>query len=67
MAVKAINNTISYNSIVPTLLIFRAFSQITHINPSTPLITQRATAIKKTIAKVTKLRIQKQVTDALQT
>jgi hypothetical protein len=38
MAVKAINNTAGYDSIVLTLLVFGAFLQITHINPSTPLI-----------------------------
>jgi hypothetical protein len=67
IAVKAINNTAGYNSIVPTLLVFGAFSRITHIHPSALLITQRATAIKKAIAEVTKLRTQRQVTDALRT
>jgi hypothetical protein len=67
ITVKAINNTAGYNSIVPTLLVFRAFPRITHINPPTPSIAQQATAIKKAMAKVTKLRMQKQVTDALQT
>jgi hypothetical protein len=67
MAVKAINNTAGYDSIVPTLLVFGAFSRITHIDPPAPSIAQRATIIKKAIAKVTKLRMQRQVTDALQT
>jgi hypothetical protein len=67
IAIKAINNTAGYDSIMPTLLIFRAFSRITHINPPTPLIAQRVIIIKKAIAKVIKLRIQKQVTDALRT
>jgi hypothetical protein len=40
---------------------------MTHIDPSAPLIPQRATAIKKAMAKVTKLQIQRQVTDALRT
>jgi Zn-dependent protease len=67
MAVKAINNIAGYNSIVLTLLVFRAFSQITHINPSAILIAQRATAIKKAIAEIIKLRTQKQVINTLQT
>jgi hypothetical protein len=67
MAVKAINNTAGYDSIVSTLLVFGAFSRITHIDPPAPSIAQRATAIKKTMAEVTKLRTQRQVTDVLQT
>jgi hypothetical protein len=68
MAVKAINDTAGYDSIVPTLLVFGgAFPRITHIDPPAPLIAQQATAIKKAMAKVTKLRTQRQVTDALRT
>jgi hypothetical protein len=67
IAVKAINDTAGYNSIVPTLLVFGAFSRMTHIHPSAPSIAQRATAIKKAMAEVTKLRTQRQVTDALRT
>jgi hypothetical protein len=67
MAVKAINNTAGYNSIVPTLLVFGAFPRITHIDPPALSIAQQATTIKKAIAKVTKLQIQRQVTDPLRT
>jgi hypothetical protein len=52
MATKAINNTTRPNSLVPTLLIFRAYLQITEYNPPTPLILQRAKAIKKAITKI---------------
>jgi hypothetical protein len=55
IAVKAINDTAGYDSIVPTLLVFRAFPRITHIDPPTSSIAQQATAIKKAIAEVTKL------------
>jgi hypothetical protein len=55
MAVKAINDIAGYNSIVPTLLVFRAFLRITHINPPALSIAQQAIVIKKAIAKVTKL------------
>jgi hypothetical protein len=67
MAVKAINDTAGYDSIVPTLLVFGAFPRITHIDPPALSITQQATAIKKAMAKVTKLQMQRQVTDALRT
>jgi hypothetical protein len=55
MAVKAINNIAGYDSIVPTLLIFRAFLRMTHIDPPALSIAQQAIIIKKAIAKVTKL------------
>jgi hypothetical protein len=55
MAVKAINNTAGYDSIVPTLLVFGAFPRITHIDPPAPSIAQQATVIKKAMAEVTKL------------
>jgi hypothetical protein len=67
MAVKAINNTAGYDGIVPTLLVFGAFPRITHIDPPTPSIAQQATAIKKAMAEVTKLQMQRQVTDVLRT
>jgi hypothetical protein len=67
MAIKAINDTAGYNGIVSTLLVFGAFSRMTHIDPSAPLIAQRVTVIKKTIAKVIKLRMQRQVINVLQT
>jgi hypothetical protein len=38
MAVKTVNNTAGLNSLVPTLLIFKAFSQITKLNALIPLI-----------------------------
>jgi hypothetical protein len=67
MAVKAINNIAGYDSIVPTLLVFGAFSRMTHIDSFALLIAQQAITIKKTMAEVTRLRMQRQVTDALQT
>ena len=67
MAVKAISDTAGYDGIVPTLLVFGAFPRMTHIDPPAPSIAQRATAIKKAMSKVTKLRMQRQVTDALRT
>jgi hypothetical protein len=45
MVVKAVNNIAGPDSLVPTLLVFEAFPQITELNTSTLLIVQRATAI----------------------
>ena len=55
MAIKAVNNTASPNGLVLTLLVFSAYPRITNLDPPTPLITVRATAVRKVIAKITKL------------
>jgi hypothetical protein len=33
MAVKAINNTVSPNRLIPTLLVYRAYPRISNLNP----------------------------------
>jgi hypothetical protein len=45
IAVKAINNIASLNSLVPTLLVFRAYPRITLANLPAPLIIKRSKAI----------------------
>jgi hypothetical protein len=45
MVVKAVNNTAGLDGLVLTLLVFRAFSQITKLNAPALLIVQRATVI----------------------
>jgi len=55
MAIKAVNNTASPNGLVLTLLVFGAYPRITNLDPPTPLITVRATAIRKVITEITKL------------
>jgi hypothetical protein len=55
MAVKAVNNTTSPNSLVLTLLVFGAYPCITKLDPPAPLITERAMAIHKVMTKITKL------------
>ena len=67
MAVKTINDTAGYDGIVLTLLVFGAFPRMTHLDPPALSIIQQATAIKKAIAKITKLYAQRQVTDTLRT
>jgi hypothetical protein len=39
MAVKAVNDTAGPNGLVPTLLVYRAYPQISNLDPSTPPIT----------------------------
>jgi hypothetical protein len=52
MAVKAVNNSASPNSLVPTLLVFGAYSYITNDSPPSPPITQQAKAICKAMKEV---------------
>jgi hypothetical protein len=65
MAVKAVNDTAGPDGLVPTLLVFGSYPRMTPYDPPTPTITQRAAAIRKAIAEVSKLYAQRQVTAAL--
>ena len=52
IAVKAINNLAKLDKIIPTLLIFRAYLQITKIDTLLPLIIKRAKVIRVAIKEV---------------
>lgn len=65
MAVKAVNNMVGPDGLVPTLLVYRAYPRISNLDPPTPLIIQRAEAICKAIIKVGKVRAEIQVQNAL--
>jgi hypothetical protein len=65
MAVKTVNDTTGPNSLVLTLLVFRAYPQISTLNLSAPTITQQATVVYKAIAEVAKIRAERQVNNAL--
>jgi hypothetical protein len=65
MAVKAVNDTIGSDGLVPILLVFEAYPRISHNSPSSPIITKRAEAIRKAIAEVRKLTAFRQVSAAL--
>ena len=65
MAFKAINNFIGPNSLIPTLLIFRAYLCIVESNAPNPTAVKQAVAFKKAIEEVKKLRAECQVVDAL--
>ena len=45
MAIKAVNNTISPNGLVPTLLVYRAYLKISNLDPLAPSIINRAAVI----------------------
>ena len=65
MAFKALNDTASPDSLVPTLLVFSAYPRMVESDAPSPSVTQRANAIKKAMAEIRKLRAERQVADAL--
>ena len=56
MAFKAINNFIGFNSLIPTLLVFRAYLCIVKSNTPNPIVVKQAAALKKAIKEVKKLK-----------
>ena len=65
MAFKVINSSIGPNSLIPTLLVFRAYLYIVEFNTSNFTVIQRAVALKKAIEEVKKLRVERQAADTL--
>ena len=55
MAVKAINDIASPNSLVPTLLVFRAYPRMTSVNPPALSIIKRSKAIQDIIRELRRL------------
>jgi hypothetical protein len=56
MAVKAVNDTISSDGLIPTLLIYGAYLRISNLDSFTPFIIDRVTVIRKAITEIIKLR-----------
>lgn len=54
MAVKAVNDTVGPDGLVPTLLVFGAFPRMSREDRPTPSNTQRALVIRRAIAEVRK-------------
>ena len=65
MAVKAINNITGLDGLVPTLLVFGAYSRMTTLDLPAPSITQRALAVQKAMEEMVRIRTERQVNDAL--
>jgi hypothetical protein len=59
MAFKAINDIVGPNGLVLTLLVYSVYPRITEHDPLSPLVAQRALAVKKAIAEVQKLRAKR--------
>ena len=58
MAVKAINNLVGLDRIIPILLVFRVYPRITNINPLLLSIIKRAKAIYIATKEVRRLYIE---------
>jgi hypothetical protein len=67
MAFKAINDSAGPDSLVPTLLVFGAYLKIIESDAPSLTVAQKATAIKKAMAEIHKLRAKRQVANALNT
>ena len=58
MAFKVINNFIGPNSLIPTLLVFRAYLYIVKSDAFNLTVIKWAAALKKVIEKVKKLKAE---------
>ena len=65
MAFKAINDSIGLNSLIPTLLVFRAYLCIVKSDTPNPIVVKWVAALKKAMEEIKKLRAERQVADAL--
>ena len=52
MAIKAINNSARPDGIIPTLLVFGAYPQMTKMDAPLPSVTKRAEAIRAATKEV---------------
>jgi hypothetical protein len=65
MAFKAINDFTGPNSLIPTLLVFKAYLYIIKSDIPNPIVIKRAAALKKAIKEVKKLKTEHQMADTL--
>lgn len=65
MTFKAINDTAGPDAIVPTLLVFGAYPRMTKDSAPSPTLAQRADAIRKAQAMLTKYYADRKINDAL--
>jgi hypothetical protein len=65
MAFKIINNMAGSNGLILIFLVYGAYLRIIKYNSSTPIIAQRAAAIKKTITELRKIKTKTQIYNIL--
>jgi hypothetical protein len=67
MIVKAINDTAGSDELMSTLLVFETYPRMHAMNLPAPSIIQRAIAIEKAMIEIRKIRVERQIADALNT
>ncbi|KAI0995530.1 hypothetical protein K3495_g12649, partial [Podosphaera aphanis] len=65
MTFKAINDIAGPGGLIPTLLVFGCYPRMSFSDPPQPSIAKRATAIKRAMAEASKIRLNRQITEAL--
>jgi hypothetical protein len=67
MTFKVINDSIEFDELIFTLLVFDVYLRMIEMNVSSSTITQRAIAMKKVMKEVQKFIVIRQMNDALNT
>ncbi len=67
MSFKALNDSIEFDDLILTLLMFDVYFRMTKNDVSSSTITQRAIAMRKTMNEIKRLRTTRQMNDALNT
>ena len=67
MAVKAVNDTVGPDGLVPTLLVFGAYPRVSMESPPSPATVKRGEAIAKAMKALRKLVAERNVKMALGT
>ncbi len=67
MTFKIINDSIEFNDLISTLLVFEIYLRMIEMNASSFTITQRVIAMRKVMKEVRKLHAIRQMNDALNT
>jgi hypothetical protein len=67
MIIKAINDIVESDELMLTLLVFETYSRMHVMNLSASSINQRAMTIEKAMTEIRKLRVERQIVDALNT
>ena len=65
MTVKVVNDTVEYNNLVSTLLVFEIYPHIINDNASSLSIIERTKTIKITMNEIVKLYARRQINDIL--
>jgi hypothetical protein len=65
MAVKAVNDTVGHDGLIPILLMFGTYPRLSSSSPPLSSLIIRANAVRKAIAEARKLKARRQITDAL--